>query len=201
MRPAKPLNETELKPLLNEIAACTVCAAFLQHGPRPVLQAGRQSKLVIIGQAPGKVVHQSGIPWQDKSGDNLRTWLGIGEDTFYNPEQIALIPMGFCYPGKGKSRDLPPREECAPRWHGRLLQTMTDIKLTLLIGTYAQTHYLRGKNERTLTETVKNFKSYLPDFFVLPHPSPRNNIWMAKNPWFREEVVPTLQAHIKQIGL
>ena len=186
-----------MEDLLKEIERCTICAPFLEHEPRPVLQAAVDSKLVIIGQAPGQVVHKSGIPWQDKSGDTLRSWLDISTEVFYNPGQIALIPMGFCYPGKGKSGDLPPRPECAPLWHERLLQQMPHLKMTLLIGSYAQKYYLEKSRERTLTETVRNFKKYLPDFFVLPHPSPRNNIWMAKNPWFREEVIPVLQSLVR----
>ena len=186
-------GDVDFENLLNEISGCTVCAEYLELGPRPVIQASKNSTLVIIGQAPGLAVHQSGVPWQDKSGDTLRKWLVIDSELFYNPEQVALIPMGFCYPGKGKSGDLPPRKECAPLWHNRLLEQMPGQKLTLLIGTYAQACYLGSERERTLTETVKSFKKYLPDFFVLPHPSPRNNIWMARNPWFQEDVLPELQ--------
>ena len=187
-----------MKHLLTEIASCTVCAGSLGHEPRPVLQAGAGSKIVIIGQAPGLAVHKSGVPWQDKSGDTLRAWLDIEAETFYDPASIALVPMGFCYPGKGKSGDLPPRKECAPLWHERLLQQMPGLKITLLIGAYAQKYYLGDARARTLTETVKNYERYLPSYFVLPHPSPRNNIWMAKNPWFREEVIPVLRSLIRQ---
>ncbi len=166
--------------LHKEISACTVCASNLALGPRPVCAFHPKSKIVIIGQAPGSVVHRTGIPWDDKSGENLRKWMGIDVDTFYDASQIAIVPMGFCYPGKGKSGDLPPRKECAPLWHERIFELLEEVELTLLIGTYAQAYYLKGKKERTLTATVKNYEAYLPDYFVLPHPSPRNNIWMAK---------------------
>jgi len=180
--------------LLHEISKCTICEAHLSLGPRPVLAAHAKSKIVIIGQAPGTVVHKTGIPWDDKSGDNLRGWLQIDKHTFYDPEKIALIPMGFCYPGKGKSGDLPPRPECAPLWHPVLLDQMKEVQLILLIGKYAQDYYLKDKTRKTLTETVQNFKDYLPDYFVLPHPSPRNNIWQAKNRWFGERVIPELRS-------
>lgn len=184
--------------LIQEILKCTVCMPHLELGPNPVLAAHPKSKIVIIGQAPGTVVHKSGIPWQDKSGDNLRAWMQVEINNFYNPEKIALIPMGFCYPGKGKSGDLPPRIECAPLWHNSLFHKMKEVQLTLLIGKYAQDYYLREKAEKTLTETVRNYGEYLPDYFVLPHPSPRNNIWQAKNGWFKEEVIPKLRSIIKE---
>ncbi|MBQ4804024.1 uracil-DNA glycosylase family protein [Aquimarina sp. MMG015] len=185
--------------LLSSISKCDVCAQKLELGPRPIISANTRSKIVIIGQAPGSVVHKSGIPWDDKSGQNLRAWMGIDNDTFYNSEITALIPMGFCYPGKGKSGDLPPTKECAPLWHQKLLSNMKDVELILLIGTYAQQYYLGNKLKRTLTESVKNYKEYLPNYFVLPHPSPRNNIWQAKNEWFKKEVIPELQNSIKSI--
>ena len=183
-----------MKHLINEIAACQVCTPYLEHGPRPIIQAHPNSKVVIIGQAPGLAVHQSGVPWKDKSGDTLREWLGIDSATFYDPVKVALLPMGFCYPGKGTSGDLPPRAECAPLWHQRVLELMTEVRLTLLIGSYAQTYYLGIQKKRTLTETVKAFEEYLPEHLVLPHPSPRNNIWQAKNPWFKKKVVPALHS-------
>ena len=184
--------------LLKEIRSCTVCAPFLELGANPVLSAHSKSKIIIIGQAPGLRVHKSGIPWDDKSGDNLRAWMGIDKETFYNPEHIAIIPMGFCYPGKGKSGDLPPRKECAPLWHEKLLSRMNNVQLTILVGQYAQGYYLKEKAERTLTETVKNFKNYQPEFFVLPHPSPRNNIWQAKNTWFANDVLPELKKAVSE---
>ncbi len=185
--------------LLDEIAGCQVCLEFLELGPRPVLQAHPDSKLVIIGQAPGLAVHQSGVPWQDKSGDTLRSWLNVDQETFYNPEQVALLPMGFCYPGKGKSGDLPPRKECAPLWHQTVLDRMREVRLTLLIGSYAQSYYLNEDAQRTLTDTVRNFRAYLPSYFVLPHPSPRNNIWQARNPWFKEEVLSALREAVGRL--
>ena len=185
--------------LLSEIRKCTICQDHLALGPRPIVAGSPSSRIAIIGQAPGLAVHKSGIPWDDKSGDNLRKWMGISKEAFYDPEIIAIVPMGFCYPGKGKSGDLPPRPECAPQWHVALLDQMKNIELTLLIGKYAQDHYLEGRGMKTLTETVRNFKSYLPSHFVLPHPSPRNNIWQAKHPWFPEEVLPTLKERIADI--
>jgi len=188
-----------MKKLLKEIASCTVCKEDLLLGPRPIVSAHPKSKLVIIGQAPGTVVHKTGIPWDDKSGENLRNWMGIKKEDFYNPEEVAIIPMGFCYPGKGKTGDLPPRKECAPLWHNALLNNLKEVKLVLLIGKYAQDYYLQKLAKRTLTETVKNYNEYLPKYFVLPHPSPRNNIWQAKNEWFKRLVVPALQEQIVRI--
>ena len=184
--------------LLNEIVRCRVCEKHLIHGPRPILTADPSSKIVIVGQAPGLAVHKSGIPWDDKSGDTLRSWLNLDKNIFYNPKAIAIMPMGFCYPGKGKSGDLPPRAECAPLWHHKLLDCMPEVTLTLLIGRYAQLHYLGDRNKSTLTETVMNFKNYLPNFFVLPHPSPRNNIWQTKNKWFSEIVIPILRQKVAE---
>jgi len=186
-----------MEQLIQEILRCDICP--LELGPRPILAAHPKSKIVIIGQAPGAVVHKSGVPWDDKSGDNLRAWLQVDKETFYDPTQIALIPMGFCYPGKGKSGDLPPRKECAPLWHMPLLDKMKDVKLTLLIGSYAQGYYLGEKAEKTLTETVRKYEDYLPNYFVLPHPSPRNFIWQAKNKWFGDAVIPKLQTKIKEL--
>lgn len=188
-----------MKELIKEISVCTVCVPHLELGPRPIVSGDEKSRIIIIGQAPGTVVHKSGIPWDDKSGDNLRNWMGIDKETFYNPKKIALIPMGFCYPGKGKSGDLPPRKECAPLWHHALLSKMKEVKLVLLVGKYAQDYYLKQQAKKNLTETVINYSQYLPNHFVLPHPSPRNNIWQAKNSWFKLEVIPELQNTIKEI--
>ena len=154
---------------------------------------------MIIGQAPGAAVHHSGIAWDDKSGDNLRDWMQITKSTFYDPQKIALIPMGFCYPGKGRSGDLPPRKECAPLWHEAVFQHMNAIRLILLVGSYAQAHYLGEKTGKTLTETVRNFRDHLPRYFALPHPSPRNNIWQARNKWFGNEVIPELRIKVKEV--
>ncbi|MEO1654417.1 MAG: uracil-DNA glycosylase family protein [Bacteroidota bacterium] len=187
-----------MKSLLNEIRACEVCTSHLALGPRPIVEGHPQSRLLIIGQAPGRKVHESGIPWDDASGKNLRAWLGISADTFYDVEQVALLPMGFCFPGTGKSGDLPPRPECAPLWHERLLDQMKEVRLILLIGKYAQDYYLKKKAQKNLTETVKQYRSYLPKYFPLPHPSPRNNIWQKKNPWFKEALIPTLQTRVQE---
>ena len=182
--------------ILSEIRNCTVCKDFLPNVPRPIIQASSVSKIVIIGQAPGQRVQDSGIPWDDASGNNLRAWLGVDKKTFYNEKIFALIPIGFCFPGSGKSGDLPPRPECAPLWHQQVLKLMTEVKLTLLIGQYAQTYYLKNTAKITLTETVKNYKEYLPDYIPLPHPSPRNNIWQKKNMWFKESLIQVLQEKV-----
>ncbi|RNC86090.1 MAG: uracil-DNA glycosylase family protein [Balneola sp.] len=185
-----------MEQLLKNIAQCRVCEEFLPLEPRPVVQASPTSKILIIGQAPGTKVHESGIPWDDPSGDRLRSWMNISKEIFYDPSVIALVPMGFCYPGKGKSGDLPPRPECAPLWHQLLLDSMPEIRLTLLFGTYAQSYYLKDRMKNTLSETVKSFREYLPEYLPMPHPSPRNNIWLKKNPWFEEEVIPWLRRSI-----
>jgi uracil-DNA glycosylase len=187
-----------MKKLLLEIRGCTVCKKMLPNDPRPILQAGVQSKIVIIGQAPGQKVQTSGIPWDDQSGNELRRWLGVTKEQFYNEKIFALVPMGFCYPGKGISGDLPPRPECAPLWHNALLKKMKNIKLIILIGQYSQKYYLGEKLKPTLTETVKNYPEYLPGFLPLVHPSPRNKIWQKKNAWFELDVVPQLQKIVKE---
>jgi uracil-DNA glycosylase len=185
--------------LLKQIRACRECEKHLEFGVNPIIAASTKSKIIIIGQAPGRIVHNTSIPWNDKSGDNLRNWLGVDKPTFYDEDIIALMPMGFCYPGAGKTGDLPPRAECAPLWHNKLLASMSQAKLVLLIGQYAQDYYLGDKAKTTLTETVQNFKTYLPKYFPLPHPSPRNNIWQAKNEWFGIEVLPALKKSIKRV--
>jgi uracil-DNA glycosylase len=188
-----------LENLLKEIRSCITCINYLPNAPRPILQAHTASKILIIGQAPGSKVQASGIPWDDQSGNELRRWLGVNKGQFYDNQLFALMPMGFCYPGKGVSGDLPPRQECAPLWHHQLLSKMGNIKLTILIGQYAQKHYLGEKFQPTLTENVRNFKLFLPNYLPLVHPSPRNNIWQKKNPWFEAEVVPVLQAIVKDV--
>jgi uracil-DNA glycosylase len=185
--------------LLQQIRNCKECEQHLKDGVNPIIAATSKSRLVIIGQAPGRIVHNTGIPWNDKSGDNLRNWLGIDKQTFYDADKIALMPMGFCYPGTGKTGDLPPRPECAPLWHNRLLAQIPDVQLVLLIGQYAQNYYLGAQSKNTLTETVHHFKTYLPKYFTLPHPSPRNNIWQAKNEWFGQEVLPELKTQVHHI--
>lgn len=190
---------SDLNQLLSEIRACKVCKDHLPLGPNPVVSAQKTARIMIIGQAPGTKVHASGIPWDDASGHRLRDWLQIDKSVFYDDTQIAIVPMGFCYPGRGKGGDLPPRPECAPLWHQRLLAQLPDLQLTLLIGQYAQKAYLGKKRKKTLTATVKNFEEYLPDYFPLVHPSPRNMIWQSKNPWFNEDVVPVLQTIVTKI--
>ena len=177
-----------------EARACTVCSEHLPLGPRPVLRASASSRLLIVGQAPGTKVHETGIPWNDPSGDRLRDWLGLDRDAFYDERRIAIMPMGFCYPGVDRSGgDKPPRPECAPLWHDRLLALMPGIELTLLVGMYAQRRYLGRGRRRTLTETVRDWRDYLPDYLPLPHPSWRNTAWLRKNPWFEAEIVPFLR--------
>jgi uracil-DNA glycosylase len=188
-----------MKDLLAQIRNCKECEKHLEYGANPIVQAGAKSKIIIIGQAPARITHNTGIPWNDKSGDNLRCWLGLDKSTFYNIDNIALMPMGFCFPGSGKNGDLPPRGECAPLWHNKLVSVMPNIKLTVLVGQYAQKYYLKNNAKNTLTETVKYFEEYLPHYFVLPHPSPRNNIWQAKNKWFGIEVLPSLKERVRSI--
>ncbi|EHU9450452.1 TPA: uracil-DNA glycosylase family protein [Vibrio vulnificus] len=187
-----------LEPLLTQIRACQVCASALPLGANPVVQAHSEAKILIIGQAPGTKVHHTSIPWNDASGNRLRVWLDIEKPTFYDPKQIAIMPMGFCYPGRGRSGDLPPRKECAPLWHEALLKHLPNIELTLLIGQYAQNRYLSNK-PKTLTETVQNWQAWLPDYLPLPHPSPRNTLWLRKNPWFEEQTVPYLRQQVHQL--
>ena len=191
-----------LDTLLEDIRACAHCAKELPHAPRPVLQAHKAARLRIIGQAPGRKVHESGVPWSDKSGERLRRWLGMTEEVFYDPKKVALIGMGLCYPGKAKSGDEPPRPECAPRWHAKLNAGLPEIRLTLLVGRYAQAHYLGPRQKRTLGETVQAWAKYLPlGYLPLVHPSPRNQTWLKRNPWFETEFVPELQRQIQALDL
>ncbi|TXC76255.1 uracil-DNA glycosylase family protein [Luteibaculum oceani] len=185
-----------MKELMREIEACNICWQGLPLGPNPVLQVSPKSKIIIVGQAPGIRVHQSGIPWNDPSGDNLRNWLNVSSEEFYNPDIFGIIPMGFCYPGTGKSGDLPPRKECARTWHKKLFKQIESPELVLLVGKYAIQYYLKTKEN--LTETVKNFAQEDSIYFPLPHPSPRNNIWQKKNPWFKTRVIPNLQEKIRE---
>lgn len=182
--------------MLREVRACEVCAEHLPFPPKPILRAGRTARLMIVGQAPGRRVHETGIPWNDPSGDRLRDWLQVTRDIFYDESRIAIIPTAFCYPGTGSGGDLPPRPECAPLWHPRLRTALPDIRLTLLVGSYAQAYYLGGRRHETLTETVRHYRDYHPEFFPLPHPSPRNQMWLKRNQWFTEEVLPVLREEI-----
>lgn len=191
-----------LDELLSEIRACRICAAVLPSGPQPVLQAGAGARLRIVGHAPGRKVHESGVPWGDASGERLRDWMGMSAADFYDSRKVAIIPMGFCYPGRGASGDNPPRPECAPRWHPPLERHLPDIGLTLLVGQYAQARYLGALRKASLTETVRAWADYLPaGFLPIPHPSPRNRPWMARNRWFETEVLPALRDTIARLGL
>jgi uracil-DNA glycosylase len=182
---------------LGEIRSCAACAAFLPHGVRPIVQAGEEAGILVVGQAPGSKVHASGVPWDDASGDRLRDWMGIDKSTFYDERRVALVPMGFCYPGRGKSGDLPPRRECAPLWHARLLALLPRLRLTLLVGAYAQTYYLGDRCGPDMIETVRRFSDHAPRFFPLPHPSWRSVIFARRNPWFETEVLPALKEAVR----
>ena len=189
----------DLSLLLNEIKACRVCEASLPLGPRPVLVANASAKILIVGQAPGIRVHESGIAWDDQSGNRLRDWMGITTEDFYDETKVAIVPMGFCYPGTQNGGDLPPRKECAEHWHERLMAQLIDIKLTLVIGRYAQGYLLGQRNKTNLTKTVEAWKEYRPKYIPLPHPSPRNHRWLKKNAWFVDEVIPYLRQRVRRV--
>ncbi|MDA0206545.1 MAG: uracil-DNA glycosylase family protein [Chloroflexi bacterium] len=183
--------------ILGEARACTVCAEHLPLGPRPLLAAGMKARVLLIGQAPGRSAHESGIPWADRSGDRLRDWLGIDRDTFYDPNQVALLPMGFCYPGSGKQGDLQPRKECAPLWHPQVLPLLKKTRLTIYLGRYAVERNL-GDRYGSLTAAAEAYEELLPDVVALPHPSPRNGMWTSKRPWFSEILLPMLRARVRE---
>lgn len=193
------MSDASLSPLLAEMRACRLCEAELPLGPRPIVQASASARLLIVGQAPGTAVHRTGIPFNDPSGDRLRDWLGIDRETFYDPARVAILPMGLCYPGKGKGGDLPPIPRCAPLWHPRLRALLPKLELTLLIGGYAQAYYLGDRQGKSLTETVERWQEFLPDFFPTPHPSPRNTRWLRDRPWFEAEVVPVMRARAQAL--
>lgn len=184
--------------LLTEVRQCTLCEPELPMGARPVVQLHPNAKILVAGQAPGRRVHASGKPFDDPSGDRLRQWMGIDKATFYDAEKLAIIPMGLCYPGTGKSGDLPPRPECAPAWRQKLLQQLPNLELTLAIGQYAQSWHI-DEPRQTLTERVKNWESYWPEVLPLPHPSPRNNLWLKRNPWFEDSIIPMLQERVARL--
>ena len=192
------MPSTSLTHLLAEIRRCRVCEEHLEHGPRPIVQAGSEARIVIIGQAPGRRVHASGVPWDDPSGHTLRGWLDLSDAQFYDPSIVALVPMGFCYPGSAASGDKPPRPECAPLWHDRLLAGLGQDRLEVIIGTYAQKRYI-AERKATLTETVANWAEYLPTQVVLPHPSPRNRHWLTRNPWFEADTLPAVRRRVEQV--
>ena len=189
----------KLQNLLREVRACRHCEASLPFPPKPVLRAGSTARMVIVGQAPGTKVHASGVPWDDASGRRLRQWLALTPAQFYDESHIAIIPMAFCYPGKGKSGDLPPPADCAPRWHERLFALLPRVELVLLVGNYAQDYYL-GRSREGLAERVRRYPDFGPRYFPLPHPSPRNTLWFKRNPWFEEEVVPALRKRIATLA-
>ena len=191
-------GDAALDRLLSEVRECRICAEQLPLGPRPVVRMAKSARILVIGQAPGTRVHETGLPWNDASGDRLRDWLGLSVDDFYDPAKFAIMPMGFCYPGRfDRGGDLPPRPECAPTWHDALMRHLPDIGLTLLIGQYAQERYLGPRRAKTMTETVHHFADFLPDGILpMPHPSWRNTAWMKKNPWFEADLLPVLQSRV-----
>lgn len=185
-----------LETLVKDVRSCRLCERQLPCGPRPVVQIDASARVLIAGQAPGKRVHETGVPFDDPSGDRLRHWMGIDRAVFYDAKRVAILPMGFCYPGKGTSGDLPPIERCAATWRNRLLDHLTDLRLTLVIGQYAQRWHLADTGTN-VTETVRNWQNLAPDLMPLPHPSPRNNIWLKKNSWFGEQVLPELRTRVE----
>ncbi len=198
-RPMIKPSYVSLDRLLTAIRACRACESDLPLGPRPILRASPEARILIVGHAPGARVHASGIPWDDASGDRLRNWLGIDRTTFDDESLFAIVPMGFCYPGRGSGGDNPPRPECAQLWLDKLLEQLPAVELTLLIGQYAQRHFLGNRRKRTLTETVKAWEEYAPAVVPLPHPSPRNQPWFKKHAWFEQEVLPALREKIRLI--
>jgi uracil-DNA glycosylase len=188
---------TSLSSLLSEVRGCTICELDLPLGPRPVLQFHAKARILIAGQAPGKKVHDSGVPFDDASGKRLREWLGVSRDVFYDPKQFAILPMGFCFPGSGKSGDLAPRSECAPAWREQLLSHLSQLEVTIVLGRYAQNYHF-GEASSSVTDLVKAWRTYWPDMVPLPHPSPRNNIWLRKNPWFEVELLPSLRQRVSE---
>lgn len=194
--PAEPHPGESFAELLARVRACSLCAPHLPHPPRPILRASPTAHLLIVGQAPGRRVHETGIPWNDPSGDQLRQWLGLTREAFYDESCIAIVPTGLCYPGTVNGSDLPPRRECAPLWHPQLRAAMPNIRLTLLIGAYAQAYYLGQRRGRTLADTVAAWRDFIPELVPLPHPSPRNRGWLKRNPWFEAEVLPMLRERV-----
>jgi uracil-DNA glycosylase len=187
-----------LQSFLSEIQRCRLCENHLPLGPKPILQLHSAARILIVGQAPGVKAHDSGTPWNDASGERLRLWMGLTPEEFYDNQKVAIVPMGFCYPGRGKSGDLPPRPECSKQWMQKILKQLPNVELKILIGTYAQNYFLK-ENRALLTENIRNWKSFLPEFILLPHPSPRNNIWLKKNAWFEAEILPTLKSKCKEL--
>lgn len=193
-----PSCGTNRAPLPERIRQCTLCASQLPLAPRPILQASPKSKILIASQAPGRLAHESNTPFDDPSGERLRRWLGVSREQFYHADNFAIAPMGFCFPGSRTGGDLPPRPECAPTWRQELLEYLSQLELTLVIGQYAQSYHLPDA-EKTLTQRVQAWRRHWPQLLPLPHPSGRNNRWLAKNPWFEQEVLPALQARVQAI--
>ena len=185
--------------LLEAVRACRACASELPLGPRPVLRAAASARILVVGQAPGLRVHRSGIPWDDASGERLRAWMGVAEDEFHDESRIAIIPVGFCYPGRGAGGDLPPRRECASLWLDALLAHLPHVELTLLVGAHAQRQFLGSRRKPTLAATVGAWRDYAPDYVPLPHPSPRNTPWFRRHPGFERQLLPGLRARIRTI--
>jgi uracil-DNA glycosylase len=188
-----------LRTLIRQARECRVCAPHLPLGPRPVFLVGKGARLMIVGQAPGRRVHETGIPWNDPSGDQLRAWLRMDRAQFYDAHRVAIVPTGLCYPGSGERGDLAPRPECAPLWQPRFRAALPGIRLTLLVGMHAQAYFLCKRRKKTLAQTVRAWREYLPEFFPLPHPSPRNRLWMKNNPWFVKEVLPALRRRVRAL--
>lgn len=184
--------------LLSEVRRCTLCSEHLQLGPRPILQLHPQARILVAGQAPGRKVHESGVPFADASGDRLREWLGLTPEVFYDAKRVAILPMGFCFPGTGRAGDLPPRPECAPAWREKLMHHLKALRLTLVIGQYAQAYHLPDAGA-SVTNTVQSWRDHWPGVVPLPHPSPRNNIWLRRNPWFEEDLVPRLRVRVAAV--
>ena len=193
------MQHTDLDRLLVRVRTCRVCAAQLPLPPRPILQAGTGARLLIVGQAPGRRAHASDIPWDDASGERLRAWLGIGADTFHDPQRVAIVPIGLCYPGRGADGDRPPRPECAPLWFAALRAQLPCIELTLAIGQYAQRHLLGATRKASLTASVRAWRDYGPQMMPLPHPSPRNQPWLQRQPWFADELLPALRTRVQAV--
>ncbi len=193
------LNASDFEALLRQVRACRACEPHLPLGPRPVLRAALSARVLIAGQAPGTKVHASGLPWNDASGERLRDWLGMDRDVFYDETRVAIIPQGFCYPGRGKNGDLPPRKECEQLWHPRLFAALPNLRVFVLAGRYAHAYHLGPRRKRTLTETVRAWRDYAPRYFPLPHPSWHNNRWLKINPWFETECVPALRAAVHSL--
>lgn len=199
MQPAGYNRRVKLEQLVREVRACRLCAPHLPHEPRPVLRVSETARLLIVGQAPGRRVHETGIPWNDPSGERLRAWLELAPDAFYDVSRVAIVPIGLCYPGTVLGADLPPRKECAPHWHPKLIRHLRHVELTLLVGAYAQAFYLGHRRRASLTETVRAFRDYLPQVVPLPHPSWRNTGWLKHHPWFEEDLLPVLRARVREV--